>query len=124
MPLGAREAIEMFHLVFLRALTAKGVDTALAQKIAALAARTEPQARDVFDLQLLLARTDARSPDLSHLRKRTIADAIERAMGISYDEYRSKVVAYLDPEHAELYEDPTAWDAMQDMVVSRLQELA
>jgi hypothetical protein len=44
-------------------------------------------------------------------------------MAISFDEYRSKVVAYLDPEQAELYSDRSIWDAMQEGVVARLEAL-
>jgi predicted nucleotidyltransferase component of viral defense system len=101
-----------------------GTHTAIAQKIHALAGRAEPQARDVFDLQLLIARTDASSLRLSPQQQRWLPDAIERATSISFDDYRSKVVSYLDAGHVELYEDRSAWDAMQDAVVSRLEALA
>ncbi len=134
MALSIRQSTELFHLVFLRALVAKGEDKVefsrrddiegtkfeaadrevlrpygltpvlvshyttafvIRQKIHALAARTEPQARDVFD----------------------------HAMGISFDEYVSKVVAYLEPTHAEIYADRSVWDAMQEDVVVRLEVL-
>lgn len=176
MALSARQAVELFHLVFLRALVAKGEDKALialkggcnlrfyfasvrysedidfdvtviskgtlknkvdrllmspliatqaaiAQKIHALAGRTEPQARDVFDLNLLLARPDADAVPLTDAQRAWIPDAIERAMSISFDDYTSKVVSYLDPTQAELFEDRPAWDAMQDAVVARLEAL-
>ena len=96
---------------------------AIAQKIHALAGRTEPQARDVFDLNLLLARTDADVVPLTDAQRAWVPDAIERAMSISFDDYTSKVVSYLEPTQAELYEDRSAWDAMQDAVVSRLEAL-
>jgi hypothetical protein len=97
--------------------------TATRQKIHALAARTEPQARDVFDLGLLLARPDAAGLALDAAAKEWLDDAIEHAMVISFDEYASKVVAYLEPSHAELYAGRSAWDAMQDDVVTRLEAL-
>lgn len=96
---------------------------AIAQKIHALAGRTEPQARDVFDLNLLLARTDADAVRLTDAQRVWTPDAIERAMSISFDDYTSKVVSYLDPTQAELFEGRSAWDAMQDAVVSRLEAL-
>lgn len=93
------------------------------QKIHALAARTEPQARDVFDLALLLARPDAAELALDAAAKKWLDDAIDHAMAISFDEYVSKVVAYLEPSHAEVYADRSTWDAMQEDVVARLEML-
>jgi hypothetical protein len=96
---------------------------AIAQKIHALAGRTEPQARDVFDLSLLFARPDAEKIDLSDPQRAWVTGAIERAMSVSFADYASKVVAFLDPTQAELFADRTAWEAMQDAVVSRLEAL-
>jgi len=93
------------------------------QKIHALAARTEPQARDVFDLSLLLARPDARELMLDASAKKWLEDAIDHAMSLSYGEYASHVVAFLEPSHAEIYADRSAWDAMQEDVVARLEAL-
>jgi hypothetical protein len=95
---------------------------AIAQKIHALAGRTEPQARDVFDLNLLFARTDS-DPAPSQELNAHLPDAIEHALGLSYDEYVAKVIAYLDPIQRELYESRAAWDAMLQAVVSKLDTL-
>ncbi len=97
--------------------------TAIRQKIHALAARTEPQARDVFDLSLLLARSDAAGLTLDAAAKEWLADAIDHAMGISFDEYASRVVAFLEPTHAEVYAERSAWHAMQEDVIARLEAL-
>jgi hypothetical protein len=96
---------------------------AIRQKIHALAARTEPQARDVFDLSLLLARSDAAGLVLDAVAGRWLDDAIEHAMGISFDEYASKVVSFLEPGQAEVYAERPAWNAMQQDVVARLEAL-
>ncbi len=99
------------------------VATAVRQKIHALAARAEPQARDVFDLALLLAKPDAAKLTLDAAVSQWLDDAIEHALSLSFDEYASKVVAFLEPAHAEVYADPSAWEAMQEEVVTRLEEL-
>ena len=96
---------------------------AIVQKIHALAGRAEPQARDIFDLGHLLARSDATGVHLLPTQKRWLPDAIERAMSVTFDEYSSKVVAFLDPAQAALFEDRSAWEAMQETVVARLEEL-
>lgn len=96
---------------------------AIRQKIHALAARAETQARDVFDLALLLARADAAGLALDAAAKKWLPEAIEHAVGLSFDEYASTVVAFLEPNHAELYRERSAWEAMQEDVVSRLEAL-
>lgn len=93
---------------------------ALAQKVDALAGRSEPQARDVFDLNLLLARVDGHEA-IQKLDKARIAAAIEHALEITYDQYAAQVVAFLDPVQRELFESRDAWNAMQNAVVSVLE---
>lgn len=96
---------------------------AIFQKIHALSDRSEPQARDVFDLNHLFARPDKRALELSIENERGLARAIDHAMGISFDEYSSQVVAFLDPGQRELFESRSSWDAMQTAVVDRLEAL-
>jgi len=95
---------------------------ALAQKIGALAHRAETQARDVFDVHLLLAAAGA--PKLDAAARKDLGAAVERAMGVSYDEFVGQVVAFLEPEHRELYASRGAWDQMQSEVVRGLEALA
>ncbi len=94
---------------------------AIIQKIHALAGRTEPQARDVFDLNLLLARPDAGGLAPTDAERAWVPDAVERAMSVSFEDYVSKVVAYLDPEQAELFASRDSWNTMQEEVVARLE---
>ena len=98
---------------------------AIAQKVGALAHRSETQARDVFDLHLLFTRRGQDEDELS-LERSVRADlgrAIERAMDVSYDEYRGQVVAFLHPDHAAPFASRAAWDQMQSDVVSALEAL-
>ncbi len=44
-------------------------------------------------------------------------------MGLSFDEYSSQVVAYLEPSHTEVYAGRETWEAMQQDVVARLEAL-
>lgn len=96
---------------------------AIRQKIHALAARAEPQVRDVFDLALLLAHPDAAGLALDADAKQWLEGAIDRAMGLTFDEYASKVVAFLEPSQAEVYAERSAWEALQEDVVARLEVL-
>jgi predicted nucleotidyltransferase component of viral defense system len=99
------------------------VATAIAQKVEALAGRSEPQARDVFDLSLLFAALDAARVAPPRVPEKRRAVAVERARGVSFDEYVSQVVAFLDPGQREVFEGRDTWNAMQDAVVRRLEAL-
>lgn len=101
-----------------------GTHAGIAQKIHALAGRAEPQARDVFDASLLLARADAVGLRLTDVQTAWLPKAIDHAMSVSYDEYVAKVVAYLEPSQAELFAARDTWNAMQSSVVSMLESLA
>lgn len=95
---------------------------AVRQKVHALAERSETQPRDVFDLNVLLARQDA--PDkLDQEAASWIEAAVRNASELTYDQYVALVVAYLEPAHAELYGSREAWETMQLEVVERLEAL-
>jgi predicted nucleotidyltransferase component of viral defense system len=99
------------------------LSAAITQKIHALAERTEPQVRDLFDLNLLFARPESGQLALTARQKAWLPAAIEHAVAMSFDEYRSKVVAFLEPAQVELYSERSAWDLLQDVVTARLEEL-
>ena len=93
---------------------------AFAQKVAALALRTETQARDIFDLKLLLdagAAAPAISPAL-------LPAAIENAMTIGFDDFTGQVVAYLEPEHQADFRGRASFDRLQQQVIDALQALS
>jgi predicted nucleotidyltransferase component of viral defense system len=117
-----REVIQPYGLTQVLA-THYGTHAAITQKIHALAGRAEPQARDIFDLELLFARADGGGLTLTATQKRWLPSAIEHAMSISRDEFLSKVVSYLEPEHVALYRERAAWDAMQEAVIANLEAL-
>lgn len=98
------------------------LSTAVRQKVGALVHRSEVQARDVFDLSLLFAKSGGALQGLDDLRREAPA-AIERAWSVSYADYKGQVVAFLEPEHAEIQGSREAWDAMQLQVVTALESL-
>jgi hypothetical protein len=97
------------------------VAAALRQKVGALVGRSIVQARDVFDLAVLFAKAGTGLEALSPIRS-DIPKAIERAMEVSYADFRSQVVSYLQPEHTATYGSQEAWDALQVQVVDRLEK--
>lgn len=52
-----------------------------------------------------------------------LSRAAANAAALTYDEYVSLVIAYLDPEHAEIYSSRESWEAMQLNVIERLEAL-
>lgn len=97
------------------------IDAAVAQKVAALAHRMETQARDVYDLHVLFSRPETVS-FLDPEARRDLPKAIDRALSLSFDEFKGQVVAYLPAEEQPLH-DKDHWNQLQLTVVERLQEL-
>lgn len=95
---------------------------AVRQKVHALAGRDQTQPRDVFDLHVLFARADA-PMKLDDEAVTWIDAAVKNGSDLTYDQYVSLVVAYLDPQQVELYSSRDAWDAMQLGVIERLEAL-
>jgi len=95
---------------------------AIAQKVDALRGREVRQPRDVFDLDLLfrvapdaVARGDIDEADLRA--------AITRVVEIGHDEFRAKVLSFIEPAMLPLYEPVEAWEGMQMTVIERLEGL-
>lgn len=96
---------------------------ALRQKVGALAGRSVVQARDVFDLGVLFARSSGKVDALEPVRA-VLPKAIERAIDVSYADFKSQVASYLRPDHLDTYGSRDAWDALQMQVVDLLQRAA
>jgi len=90
------------------------------QKVLALARRSHVQARDVFDLDLLLRRY-ALSGEAA-IAAEDIEAAIGHALELPFDAFRDQVLPFLEPEVAADYEDPETWAAMQTFVAGELEE--
>lgn len=96
-------------------------EAAIEQKVEALAGRSETQARDVFDLDLLLRREPVAAGTVAAaLRER----AAERALELPYAAFRDQVLPFLDTEVAELYVDVASWKQIRSFVVEGLLEAA
>lgn len=96
---------------------------ALRQKVGALAGRSVVQARDVFDLGVLFARSSGKVDALEPVRA-VLPKAIERAIDVSYADFKSQVASYLRPDHLDTYGSRDAWDALQMQVVDLLRRAA
>jgi len=91
-------------------------EAAVRQKIEALAGRREAQARDVFDLDVLVRdrATDELIAFLARtLPRRRLEEGYERALGISYGEYEGQVFEFLAEEARLHYGTQSTWDEIR-----------
>jgi predicted nucleotidyltransferase component of viral defense system len=92
------------------------------QKIDALALRSETQARDVFDLELLF-RTHPGVVAQGTVANERLQAAIDRALELPFAAFEAQVVPFLEPAIADGYHDPAVWQQIQEYVGDRLLEL-
>ncbi len=97
-------------------------DAAIEQKVAALAHRSETQARDLFDLELLL-RLHPEAVAAGAIGSITLDVAVERAFELPFQAFQDQVVRFLDTEIVELYDNAAAWGRTQAFVAERLMAL-
>jgi len=91
-------------------------EAATEQKVLALAGRSETQARDVFDLDLLLRKTPLTPAAIDAATRQAAA---ERGLELPFEAFADQVLPFLDPEVASLY-DESAWEQMQRFVTDEL----
>jgi predicted nucleotidyltransferase component of viral defense system len=92
--------------------------SAIGQKVEALAGRAQAQARDVFDLELLLRRGTTVPDSIEPaLREAAVARALEQ----DYAAFRDQVLPFLEPSAAELIASPAAWEQIQTFVAGKLE---
>lgn len=94
-------------------------EDACVQKVIALSTRRHIQARDVFDLHLLL--TSGVDPAAVYDKATKYTDkAKDNAWTVSYDMFKSQVISCLHPEYQAQYSSPELWDSMILTVVKAL----
>jgi len=91
-------------------------EAAVRQKLDALGGRREAQARDVFDLHMLVP--DPAPQTLVRFLSKEMAtgrlkEAHARALAISYAEYEGQVFEFLGEEARGRYATESAWDGMR-----------
>ena len=109
------------HRISPMRLSHYGLADAVTQKVLALAYRSLTQARDIFDLYLLL---HINKPKLNiSLKKTTLHQAEEALLTIGFSDYKSQVVSFLEPNEQPLYDSEEYWSAISNEVFQYLNEL-
>ena len=91
-------------------------EAAVRQKIDALGGRREAQARDVFDLHILLPNhaSEGLLTFLSKgLERQKLDEAYERAFAITFEEYEGQVVEFLEEDARSRFGTEAAWDELR-----------
>ncbi len=83
-----------------------GIGEGILQKILALANRSLTQARDVFDLYHLLHISPCEKIAITKI---TEEKAIEALLSVSFADYKSQVVSYLEQEYQKEYGEKDYW---------------
>src|SRR5260370_24880440 len=93
------------------------------QKVRALIARREPQARDVFDLYTLSSQPEVSSAGLrTGFSEREFRQARDRLYDIEYAQYRDTVVNFLVPADRVAFGSRQIWDEIRLRAVSLLEQ--
>lgn len=95
---------------------------AIEQKIGALINRTETQARDVIDLQILKDQMADHKDTKIPLPGDQKRKALETLMSISYDDFKSQVWPYLMKEYQQPYDSKENWDQIQASVIKFIED--
>jgi len=91
------------------------------QKLRAIISRTTPQARDIFDLYLLLA-SRVEKVDLPEDLRSNLNKAKESILSMGFVVFKSQVISYLEPGDQLRFESEEAWDNIRLRVVETLGE--
>jgi len=92
------------------------------QKIGAVLSRTTSQARDIFDLYLLLEAGLKSTAALTRDKKLDVVQIKETVLAVDFGQFKSQVVSYLEPDLQPQYDSEETWDAMRWRVIEALGE--
>jgi len=98
-------------------------EAAFGQKLEALIARSAPQARDVFDLHLLLSG-GTKTAGLNPRHTGWLAEAKSRILAMEFKIFKSQVIAYLSDEDQAPYDSEDVWDRMRLEVIAALEKMS
>lgn len=91
------------------------------QKLKALISRKTVQARDIFDLYLLLA-SRVEKVDLPEEIRANLNKAKEHILSMDFVVFKSQVISYLEPEDQPQFESEEVWDNIRLHLVETLSK--
>lgn len=109
---------QQYHLAPTR-LSHYGIHDAIAQKISALAHRSQTQARDIFDLYHLLHIASPEKLDITQHIKNTALSVLQ---SICFTDYQSQVIHFLESDKQKIFDSKNYWDEMSAQVRHYLEK--
>jgi predicted nucleotidyltransferase component of viral defense system len=97
------------------------LESTIVQKVEALASRAAVQARDIFDLHLLIPQGNRRHVPIARLEIEKLRAARERIFEVGFDRFRDTVLAYLSPDDQKGYDAADIWDGVRMQVADFLE---
>ncbi len=97
-------------------------NTAITQKIEALAGRKEVQARDAFDIFILDIGGRARTFSSKAISEEVLLEARQALLSIDYKDYETKVLEFLDEKDKVNYSGLQIWTEIQERVMSLIDK--
>lgn len=95
---------------------------AVVQKLRALAGRPVTQARDVFDLGILIrGGYSPPAPWSKLLTNIEYVTALDCLMSLEWEDYEGQVVEFLDDASRTEFGDKSAWEILQNQVLNELE---
>ena len=99
------------------------IQSAIMQKIGALATRSAIQARDIFDLYILSPQHEPPETKEIKINKAKLTKAYENVFEISFEYFRDTVISYLSCEDQAIYNSPPLWDEIKLKVSNLIEDL-
>lgn len=115
----APEIMRLYEMPLL-IVTHYSAESAFKQKIDAIISRSETQARDIFDLYLLLTSQLEKIPNLERYPGE-LNQARDNILSTSFAAFKSRVISYLELEVQRQYDSADVWDDIRLKVTEALE---
>jgi len=99
------------------------IQSAIMQKIEALATRSAIQARDIFDLYILNSQYKPIKEHGIKINNTKLTKAHQSIFEVNFEQFRDTVISYLSSEDQPLYNSSSSWDEVQLKVANFIDEL-
>ena len=99
------------------------IQSAIMQKIRALAMRSVIQARDIFDLYILSSQFKPIKTEKVKIKGAKLTKAYENVFEVGFEQFRDTVIFYLSPEDQAVYNSPSLWDEIKLKTANFIDEL-
>jgi len=100
------------------------IQSAIIQKINAIASRAIIQARDIFDLYILSSQCDdSWIKNNEGISRNKLLKAYENVFEVSFEQFRATVIPYLPLEEQSIYDSLPCWDEVKLKVANFIGEV-